>query len=201
MNNILFDKLQDNENSEQFLKQINTFLQLEDDQFNQLKDIILDNIKKNFYDTSNLILIKESLKTDELTIDEIKYILNQNISSIQNSSLSDSKKEFLIQVYNILIESLHRITNTEDNSIIIPIEIIDNNKEVKIPKYAHLDDSGMDIYTLEEYDIAPGETVLIKTGLKMQIPDGFEIQVRPKSGISLKTKLRIANAPGTIKVA
>ena len=67
-----------------------------------------------------------------------------------------------------------------------------------IPTYAHDSDAGMDIYAVEDVEIQPGETVLIKTGLKARIPEGFELQVRPRSGMSLKTKLRIANAPGTI---
>jgi dUTP pyrophosphatase len=56
----------------------------------------------------------------------------------------------------------------------------------------------MDIYALEDITIAPGETKLIPTGLKVAIPAGYELQVRPKSGRCLKTKLRVANTPGTI---
>jgi dUTP pyrophosphatase len=68
----------------------------------------------------------------------------------------------------------------------------------KIPTYAHLTDSGMDIYAVEEITINPGETKLVPTGLKVAIPAGYELQVRPKSGRCLKTKLRVANTPGTI---
>ena len=64
--------------------------------------------------------------------------------------------------------------------------------------YAHESDAGMDICASEDVVIAPGETVLVHTGLKLAIPEGFECQVRPRSGLSLKTPLRIANAPGTI---
>lgn len=67
-----------------------------------------------------------------------------------------------------------------------------------IPVYTHESDAGMDIYAVEDVEIKPGEIALIKTGLKARIPEGFELQVRPRSGVSLKTKLRIANAPGTI---
>ena len=67
-----------------------------------------------------------------------------------------------------------------------------------MPIYAHETDAGLDIYSTEDINISPGETILIKTGLKVAIPVGYELQVRPKSGISLKTKLRVANTPGTI---
>jgi dUTP pyrophosphatase len=67
-----------------------------------------------------------------------------------------------------------------------------------MPTYAHLTDAGMDIYLTEDVTIHPGETKLIPTGIKVAIPLGYELQVRPKSGRSLKSKLRIANTPGTI---
>lgn len=67
-----------------------------------------------------------------------------------------------------------------------------------LPGYARTGDSGMDIYAAEDVFIEPGQTVIIPTGLKLAIPEGYEIQVRPRSGISLKTPLRIANSPGTI---
>ena len=50
----------------------------------------------------------------------------------------------------------------------------------------------------EPVTINPGETKLIPTGIKVAIPRGYELQVRPKSGRALKTKLRVANTPGTI---
>ena len=67
-----------------------------------------------------------------------------------------------------------------------------------LPRYAHEDDAGMDIYAAEKVTIGPGKTALVPTGLKMAIPDGFELQVRPRIGLSLKTPLRVPNSPGTI---
>lgn len=68
----------------------------------------------------------------------------------------------------------------------------------EIPAYAHETDAGLDICAIEDVILAPGETKLIKTGIKLAIPEGYECQVRPRSGLSLNTPLRIANAPGTI---
>ena len=79
----------------------------------------------------------------------------------------------------------------------IPIFYTKLDTDVILPKYSHPGDAGMDIYANEEILIKPQETVLIGTGLKLEIPIGFEIQVRPRSGLSLKTPLRIANSPGT----
>jgi len=76
------------------------------------------------------------------------------------------------------------------------VEII--REGVKLPSYANPYDAGMDVCAAEDIVIKPGETVIIPTGLKFAIPEGYEIQVRPRSGISLRTPLRLANSPGTI---
>lgn len=72
------------------------------------------------------------------------------------------------------------------------------DKDVSLPFYANAGDAGMDIRANEDVILLPGETKVIPTGLKFHIPDGYEVQIRPRSGLSLKTPLRIANTPGTI---
>lgn len=67
-----------------------------------------------------------------------------------------------------------------------------------LPKYSNRGDAGMDVFAAEEVVINPGETAIVPTGLKLAIPEGYEIQVRPRSGLSLKTPIRIPNSPGTI---
>ena len=69
---------------------------------------------------------------------------------------------------------------------------------VTLPAYANPWDAGMDVCAACDITIPPGETVIVPTGLKLAIPEGYEIQVRPRSGISFNTPLRIANSPGTI---
>lgn len=66
------------------------------------------------------------------------------------------------------------------------------------PSYAKPGDAGMDLRANEEVKIWPGEIALVKTGIHISLPSGYEVQVRPRSGQSAKTKIRIANAPGTI---
>lgn len=69
---------------------------------------------------------------------------------------------------------------------------------MEMPSYATENDAGMDIRASEDITIAPGQTVVVRTGLRVAIPEGYEIQIRPRSGLSLKTPLRVANSPGTI---
>ena len=67
-----------------------------------------------------------------------------------------------------------------------------------MPAYAHEGDAGMDVYSAVDCIIKSGERKLIPTGIKMAIPLGYEVQVRPKSGLALKHGLSIVNTPGTI---
>lgn len=61
-----------------------------------------------------------------------------------------------------------------------------------VPKYAKEGDSGFDLVAVEEVTVPAGGTVMVSTGLAFDIPDGYEIQIRPRSGITSKTKLRVA---------
>jgi len=60
-----------------------------------------------------------------------------------------------------------------------------------IPTKAHQSDSGFDLYASEDVIIEPGETEVVPTGIAVELPKGFEAQVRPRSGVTAKTKLRV----------
>lgn len=70
--------------------------------------------------------------------------------------------------------------------------------EAIIPNYAHAGDAGADIYSLETCTLEPLQRKAIATGISVEIPPGFEIQVRPKSGLALKHGITVLNTPGTI---
>lgn len=63
--------------------------------------------------------------------------------------------------------------------------------DIPTPVYAHEYDSGFDLVAVEDVVIEPGETKIVPTGLAVSLPPGFEIQIRPRSGITAKTKLRV----------
>ena len=77
------------------------------------------------------------------------------------------------------------------------VKIINKSKN-NLPFYATKGSAGMDVYSNEELELGPLSTTIVKTGLFVKIPEGYEIQVRPRSGLSAKSSLRIANSPGTI---
>ena len=70
------------------------------------------------------------------------------------------------------------------------------------PAYQKISDAGADIFPLlkegEKYTIMPGERKLFKTGIKLELPDGYEVQVRPRSGLAFKKGISVLNTPGTI---
>lgn len=72
------------------------------------------------------------------------------------------------------------------------------SNEAKLPEYAHPGDSGMDIFSIDECNIAPGETVLVHTGICVELPKNTEAQIRPRSGLALKNSITVLNSPGTI---
>lgn len=67
-----------------------------------------------------------------------------------------------------------------------------------LPEYAHPGDAGMDVRSVDDLTIKPGERALVHTGLVMMLPAGYEAQVRPRSGLALKKGVTVLNTPGTI---
>lgn len=80
------------------------------------------------------------------------------------------------------------------------IQIKKISDKVLIPKYETSGSSGMDIsaFTKEDIIIEPGQKALIPTGFALSIPKGYEIQIRPRSGLAAKHNLSVLNTPGTI---
>ena len=85
-------------------------------------------------------------------------------------------------------------------SPIIKIKRLANGAGIDLPAYATSGAAGMDICAANDADIMleAGERCAVPTGFAMAIPDGFEAQIRPRSGLALKHGISIANAPGTI---
>jgi dUTP pyrophosphatase len=77
---------------------------------------------------------------------------------------------------------------------------IDIEDEELMPQYATDMAAGADIKAAikENIELKPGESILVPTGIRLQIPNGFEIQIRPRSGLALKNQITILNTPGTI---
>ena len=78
------------------------------------------------------------------------------------------------------------------------VAIVRLDEDLPLPVYGHAGDAGMDLLAREDAWIEPGATYIMPTGIKIAIPEGYVGLVHPRSGLSAKTTLRVANAPGTI---
>ena len=187
-------------NGEQFsLEAFASILALPDEEFKTLSGIILDELNKSLNNPNDRLLLAQSFNAQGITSDEVianfKELATQ-IDSIGDDVLPQAKRDFVKQVVGLMVNAVAETEGISKRIIQIPIELCHPN--AKIPAYAKPGDAGMDIYALEDFEVAPGERKIIKTGLKVAIPRGYELQVRPRSGTSVKTALRVANTPGTI---
>lgn len=80
----------------------------------------------------------------------------------------------------------------------MPYIKVKNSNGVVLPEYKTVDSSGFDISSNELKTLAPGESRVVHTGLYMEIEPGYEVQIRPRSGIALKHGVTVLNSPGTI---
>lgn len=184
--------------SKESLELIGTLLVMEDEDFDKVKGSVLDAMREGVSRQENkqlyATLVKQNNFSKEQYIKELKKI--DNLVDTEMSDFSETKRDFMKQFFSICYNAIIDSFDVDKRAIQIPIEIC--NPEAKIPTYAHKGDAGMDVYSTIDVTIAPGETKLIPLGFKVAIPEGYELQVRPRSGFSLRTHLRVANAPGTI---
>ena len=80
----------------------------------------------------------------------------------------------------------------------VQVKRLPNGVGLELPRYATVGAAGMDVVSAETVSIAPGARHPVATGLALAIPQGYEIQVRPRSGLALKHGVTVPNTPGTI---
>src|SRR5690606_16467858 len=80
----------------------------------------------------------------------------------------------------------------------VKIPIIRDEEDAYLPEYETPGAAGMDVRIIEDAELQPMERALIRTGLKIAVPIGYEAQIRPRSGMALKKGIAMANTPGTI---
>lgn len=182
---------------EDTLEAIGGLLNLPEDKFALLAPGVLDSYLRSLNNANTRLLLAQAINANGIAVEDMVQNfaqLGQKIDTLE--SFSAQKKDFLKQLVNGLGNCISETQGVAKKYIQIPYEKC--REGARMPEYAHIDDSGMDLYALEDYTIHPGETKLIPTGLKFAIPNGYELQIRPKSGRCLKTKLRVANTPATI---
>ena len=173
-----------------------SLMNVSDEQFVELEPAFLQVFQEvlNEKDAeAEMIAMALAQNYDSNTIQRDFTLINEAIDTLD--FLSAEKKDFLRKITAMSANKMEELTNKAGKVVQIPCEILNGNLP---PTYAHDTDAGMDIYSPAEYTIAPGETIIIPTGIKCAIPEGYALLIQPRSGQSVKTKLRIANTPGLI---
>lgn len=173
-------------------------LSMPDDEFKNVSTILMDEINRSLNTPADRIALVAAMTSQGYTGDDLTDTFQELCEEIDNqlTDLSQIKRDWLKQLMGAVTNAINETEGISKRYIKIPYEKC--HEDAKQPAYAHETDSGMDVYALEDITLAPGEQKIIPIGIKIALPAGYELQVRPKSGVSAKTKLRIANAPGTI---
>lgn len=174
-------------------------LSLPDKEFKVMGEAIMNELEKALSDPNERMTMLAGLESQGLTskdaLEAFSKIAEQLDSAMQGH-FEQGKIDFIKRFFGLLVEGLEATEGIAKRTIPVPISYC--REGVQRPRYANDGDAGLDIYALEEYIIQPGETKVIPTGFQVALPTGYEFQIRPRSGQSVKTKLRIANSPGTI---
>jgi dUTP pyrophosphatase len=82
----------------------------------------------------------------------------------------------------------------------VPIQKLAGNDDISLPRYMTSQAAGMDIFAAVQQDeiIKPGQRKMIPTGIAIALPEGYEAQIRPRSGLAIKNGITLLNSPGTI---
>lgn len=169
---------------------------------NEIFDENYEGLKGSFDDLyKNEILQKEILDViainPDFDIEEEKANIEVIIEELKkDDELSENKKDFLETVIRKSTEVLFNMK--ENPRIKVKVKIQKLNENAKLPAYANPSDAGADIFALEDITIKANTTELVKTGIAVSMPAGYMIQIYPRSGLSYKTPLRVANSVGIV---
>lgn len=176
---------------------IAVLLSMDDAQFELVSSGILDSFLRSLNTTNARLMLAQSINATGSTAESVQDEFLQLVNEIDTiTDLTAPKRDFLKKLLRGINTAISETEGIAKRYIQIPF--VKCHPDAKMPEYAHPDDSGMDVYAVDDYVIHPGETKLIPTGIKVAVPNGYEIQIRPKSGRALKTKMRIANSIGTV---
>lgn len=120
------------------------------------------------------------------------------LAKAKSGKYRDKRAEIVSYFMDKTINTLEEIILYDGAFKNIPIKVVKIDPDAKLPFYSDKGDACMDICSNKEMVIAPHTTEIVPSGIKAIVPGGYELQVRPRSGLSRKTGIRVANAPGTI---
>jgi len=183
------------------LQVIAAILATPDEQFEAVKPALFDSIANAFNTPEARISFAQMINQRGLKIEDFTDNLDNLVQAIsdftvEDTEISDSKKDFLKFIFTTFINTINESEKVSHRIISIPIELC--REDAKLPTYATNGSAAMDIYSPKEYTVGPNESIMIPTGLKVNIPKGYALLIQPRSGLSRKTKFRIPNSPGLV---
>ncbi len=175
------------------IKQVfKTIQDLPDESIELILPQIEDEFKKMIDEQDLVNKTKTEFLQEGYTIADIKSI-KQSYDDIANDyfklvSPTSPKGRYISALVGVYKGILDKIVK-EGFSRTVNIKVVKDTEDAILPTYAHFGDAGADLYANEEVDIQPNEVKIISTGLRVEIPDGYEMQVRPRSGMTTKTPI------------
>ncbi len=130
---------------------------------------------------------------------KIREEIEKQFEKIQSELGIQPEEEYQKELEDMLglsFEEMEKEINDIARIRRVSVELI--HEDAVFPKYAYPSDSGFDLHATEEVIIGPFGRALVPTGLKVSFDEGYEIQVRPKSGLAIKQGLTVLNTPGTV---
>jgi dUTP pyrophosphatase len=137
--------------------------------------------------------------TNEELNDDVWKQIEETFDQIKKDAGVEPEEDYMKQLESILGMSIDEMDNDHIKmmkTISLGVELI--HEDAKVPTYAYPSDSGFDLRSTVEINIPPFGRALVPTGIKLSIPEEHEIQIRPKSGLSINQGLTVLNTPGTV---
>ena len=125
--------------------------------------------------------------------------IQQTFNQIKEDTGIEPEENYIKELEDMLGMSVDEMNETHMTMMktrTLGVELV--HEDAKVPSYAYPSDSGFDLRSTIEINIPPFGRALIPTGIKLSIPEEYEIQVRPKSGLALNQGLTVLNTPGTV---
>lgn len=180
-------------------EEFSALLSLPDEQFALIAPLFLDELEKSFNNVEDKILLVQMMNLKGVKLEDLYESYTSLIEEIDAQfaqTIPQIKRDFIKQMLALTYNSIADAQGIAKRVINIPIELTSEN--AKMPKYAHLGDGAVDLYSPADYTINPGETVIIPCDIKVALPYGYAFLIHPRSGTSAKTKLRVANSIGLV---
>jgi dUTP pyrophosphatase len=138
-------------------------------------------------------------KLNENIDDELWKQIQETFNQIKKDTGVEPEEDYIKELEDMLGMSVDEMNETHMTMMktrTLGVELV--HEDAKIPSYAYPSDSGFDLRSTIEINIPPFGRALIPTGIKLSIPEEYEIQVRPKSGLALNQGITVLNTPGTV---